>query len=84
MPAHVRLDPDLQEVRGARLLEVELAVRARRVPALMRCTSPGRIVEPLPIESLCAERAFEHVADDLHVAVAVRAEALRRPARGPR
>ena len=24
------------------------------VPALMRCTSPGRITEPVPMESLCA------------------------------
>ena len=46
------------------------------MPALIRCTSPGRITEPVPIESLCVERALEHVGDDLHVAVRVGAEAL--------
>ena len=46
-------------------------------PALMRCTSPGTIVEPVPMLSV-RELPFEHVADDLHVAVAVRAEAHAR------
>jgi hypothetical protein len=37
----------------------------------------GRITEPLPIES-GARGAFEHVADDLHVAVPVRPESHAR------
>ena len=50
----------------------------------MRCTSPGRMLEPLPMRVLVRELALEHVADDLHVAVAVGAEARARRARGPR
>jgi hypothetical protein len=51
----------------------------------MRCTSPGRITPAdLPCQPaglavahavLVRQRAVEHVADDLHVAVAVGAEA---------
>ena len=50
----------------------------------MRCTSPGRITPvalpgaPVPMLSRCAELAREDVADDLHVAMAVRAEAAAR------
>ena len=63
---------------------IELAVHARRVPALMRCTSPGRMRRAVADRVLVRELALEHVADDLHVAVAVGAEALRPPRRGPR
>src|SRR5207249_11033487 len=47
-------------------------------PALMRWTSPGTMVEPVPHGVLVGKRALEHVADDLHVAVPVAAEARAR------
>ena len=53
-------------------------------PALMRCTSPGRMMPLAPPVAAGAEAvavcqlAVEDVADDLHVAVAVRAEAAAR------
>ena len=72
--AHVRLDPDLQEVHGLALRPVELAVQHAAAGA-----------HPLHVAGtdhragarrvLVRERALEHVADDLHVAVAVRREA---------
>ena len=44
------------------------------VPALIRWTSPTRMTELVPVLSLCANGAFEHVGDDFHVAVRVSAE----------
>ena len=46
------------------------------VPALMRCTSPGPDHGAVAHRVLVRELAFEHVADDLHVAMAVGAETL--------
>jgi hypothetical protein len=77
-----RLDPDLQEMHRL-VFEALNSLWRTPVPALMRCTSPGRITEPLPICPVL-ERAVEHVADDLHVAVAVGAEAGARLPPGPR
>ena len=47
-------DPDLQQVRRAPTREALCSLWVMPVPALMRCTSPGRMVEPLPMLSLCA------------------------------
>src|SRR5690348_11946927 len=68
------LDPDLQEVRDTLRLVVVLAVQhatARRHP--LHVARPDR--RAVAHRVLVSERALEHVADDLHVAVAVRAEA---------
>ena len=72
--AHVGQDPDLQEVRGGVGRVIELAV-----------THAGASTHALHVAGaddavgadavLVRQRAVEHVADDLHVAVAVRAEA---------
>jgi hypothetical protein len=71
---HVRLDPDLQEVRGLVLGVVELAVlhAAARAHALHVA---GRNALDVAQRVLVRQFAGQHVADDLHVAVAVRAEA---------
>src|SRR5258706_9712460 len=75
--ARLRLDPHLQEVRGAALVVVGLAVlhAASGAHALHVARHDGRTVAH---RVLVRERAFEHVADDLHVSVAVRAEAGAR------
>src|SRR5260221_5289431 len=72
--AHVRLDPDLQEMRDFGLGLVLLAVlhAAARAHALHVARDDGRARAH---RVLVAERALQHVADDFHVAVAVRAEA---------
>src|SRR6266571_6811648 len=72
--ANVGLDPDLQEMRHARLVVVVLAVQhaAPGAHPLHVARHDGRAVAH---RILVAERAFEHIADDFHVAVAVRAEA---------
>src|ERR1044072_186086 len=68
-----RLDPDLEKVRHARLLAVELAVphAATRAHPLHVSGDNGRAVAH---GVLVAERALEDVAQDLHVAVAMGAE----------
>ena len=81
---HVRLDPDLQEMGDPVLGVVELAVAhaAARAHALhvagpdhaRRCVLGGTRAHAV----LVRELAVEDVADDLHVAVAVRAEAAPR------
>ena len=78
MSDDIRLNPDLQKMQLVRLRAVELAVphAAARAHALHVARADGRsradgvLVRELP---------FEHVADDLHVAMPVGAEAL--PAR---
>src|SRR5260221_952207 len=72
--AHLRLDPDLQEMRRAALVVVELAVRhaATGAHALHVARHDGRAGAH---RVLVGERALEHVADDFHVAMAVGAEA---------
>ena len=81
--ALVRLDPDLQEVRRLVRRVVELAVLHAAAGAhALHVAGPdhaGRAAgAPVPMLSLCASSPVEHVADDLHVAVAVRAEAGAR------
>src|SRR5262249_37532694 len=68
------LDPDLQEVRDALALVVVLAVAhaGAGAHALHVARHDGRAVAH---GVLVPERAVEHVGDDLHVAMAVRAEA---------
>src|ERR1700690_1267299 len=70
-----RLDPDLQEVHQFTARRIELAVpypgagaHALHVPGPDRRTVAERI--------LVRQRALEHVADDLHGTMALRAEAL--------
>src|SRR5688572_21226978 len=72
------LDPDLQEMRdaGPVLVEFAMAHAAAGAHALHVAGHDGGAV---PHGVLVAERALEHVAEDLHVAVAVRAEARARP-----
>jgi hypothetical protein len=75
--AHVRLDPDLQEVHGLGLRVIELAVldAAAGAHALhVAGADDGTRARGI----LVRERAVEHVADDLHVAMAVRGEAGAR------
>src|SRR5262249_12420707 len=69
-----RLDPDLQKVRHARLLVVELAVphAATRAHPLHVPRDDGRAVAH---GILVAKRALQDVAQDLHIAVAMGAEA---------
>src|SRR6266849_3313560 len=72
-PGDVGLDPDLQEMRHARFVVVVLAVQhpAPGAHPLHVARYDGRAVtHRIPV----AERAFEHVADDFHVAVAMRAD----------
>ena len=71
------LDPDLQEVHGLRAVGIELAVLdagARRHALHVARADHGARAQAV----LVLERAVEHVGDDLHVAVAVRAEAGAR------
>src|SRR5688572_27735297 len=72
---HVRLNPDLQEVHQVRRRRIELAVThaAAGAHALHVAGTDGRAVA---YRVAMCELAGEHVADDLHVAVTVRAEAL--------
>jgi hypothetical protein len=80
--ALVRLDPDLQEVRRRAGCVVELAVShaAARAHAL-HVAGPDDSLRRIAVGAagahavLVRQRAFEHVADDFHVAVAVRPEA---------
>jgi hypothetical protein len=67
-------DPDLQEMHGLGLRRIELAVphAAARAHALDVAGADHRARAGGILVGQCA---FEHVADDLHVAVAVRAEA---------
>ena len=62
----------------ASVFEAFISLCCTPVPADIRCTSPGLMTEPVPMVSLCASAPVEHVADDLHVAVAVRREAAAR------
>jgi hypothetical protein len=76
-PGHVGQDPELQEVRGLRMRAVEFAVQhaASRAHALhVARADRGTRAGGIAVRQL----AFQHVADDLHVAVAVRAEARAR------
>ena len=73
----VRLDPDLQEVHRLRLRVVELAVHdaAPGAHALhVALADDGARARGVLVRQL----AVEHVADDLHVPVAMRAEAGTR------
>ena len=45
------------------------------VPALIFWISPGRMIEPLPSESLCCNAPDENVGHDLHVAMGMGLEA---------
>src|SRR6185436_2970104 len=71
----VGLDPDLQEVGDALLLVVELAV-AHAAAGAHPLHVAGDDGGTRPHRVLMAERAFQHVADDLRVAMTVGAEAL--------
>ncbi|EFK96889.1 hypothetical protein LDC_1093, partial [sediment metagenome] len=76
-----RLDPDLQEVRGAVGGMVELAVLHAGAGAHALHVAGaddarvGRTRGAIAHAVLVGERAVEHVADDLHFAVAMGAEA---------
>ena len=54
------------------------------VPALMYWTSPGHDHRSVAQAVLVRELALQHVRDDLHVPVAVGAEALAGRGPGPR
>src|SRR3954471_2288511 len=69
------LDPDLQEMRDALLVLVELAVGHAAAGAHALHVA-GNDHRARAHRVLVRERAVEHVADDLHVAVPVGAEAL--------
>src|SRR6185437_10616647 len=73
-PARLRLDPDLQEMHRLALRAVVLAVgdAGARGHALHVARPQHRAVAH---RVAMRERAFEHVAQDLHVAMGVRAEA---------
>ncbi len=73
-PEPIRLDPDLEEVHGLGARRVELAVAHAAAGAhpLHVAGADGRAVAD---RILVRQLAREHVGDDLHVAVAVRAEA---------
>src|SRR4029079_4627125 len=71
---HVGLDPDLQKMRFARFLVIELAV-LHAAPGAHALDVARHDRRAVAAGILVRERPFEHVADDLHVAVAVRAEA---------
>ena len=75
--AHVGLDPDLQQVRRAvrRMVELAVANTAARAHSLHVAGQDRRSVAHVVA---VRERALEHVGDDLHVAVPVRAEAGTR------
>ncbi len=57
------------------VFEAFLSLWVTPVPARMNWISPGRMMPPPPVESLCSSPPFEDVGEDLHVAVAVRPEA---------
>ena len=71
------LDPDLQEVRAVPVAGIERAVThpSARAHALHVARSDGRAVAH---RVLVRKFALEHVADDLHVTMPVRAEARSR------
>src|SRR5689334_21758635 len=72
---HVGLDPDLQKVRGLVRQRIELAVHHTATGAhALYVTGPDGRSSTRRI--LVRKRAIEHIADDLHVLMAVRAEAL--------
>src|SRR6185436_5883156 len=72
---NVGLDPDLQEVHAVPAGGIELAVpdAGARAHAL-HVTGPD--ARAIAERVLVRQLAFQHVADDLHVAVAVRAKSL--------
>jgi hypothetical protein len=72
--AHVGLDPDLQEVRALALGMVELAVHHAAAGAHALHVA-GRDRHHVAHAVLVRQLALQHVADDFHVAVAVRAKA---------
>src|SRR5690348_5106196 len=74
---HARLDPDLEEMRGALRIVVELAVQHPRAGAHALHVA-GHNRRAVAHRVLVRQRTVEHVAHDLHVAVAVRAEAGAR------
>jgi hypothetical protein len=53
-PLAVGQQPDLQEMDRLSERDGLNSLCSTPVPADMRCTSPGRITEPVPIESLCS------------------------------
>jgi len=74
-PGELRQDPDLQEMRGLLRRMVELAVL--HAPAGAHALHvAGRDGLDVAHGVLVGQFAFEHVTDDLHVAVAMPAEAL--------
>src|SRR3989442_1374525 len=73
----VGLDPDLEEMRGARLVVVVLAVQYA-LPCAHALDVAGNDGRAGAHGVLVGKRALEHVADDLHVAVPVGAEARAR------
>src|SRR5262249_31838879 len=72
--AHVRLDPDLQEMDRALARGIELAVHhaAARAHTLHVAGTHHRAAAD---RVLVLQFAIENVTDDLHIAMAVRAEA---------
>src|SRR5258706_1397170 len=75
--ANARLDPDLQEMDGLALGGVEFAVRDARARAhALHVARPDH--RSVAHRIAVREPAFEHVAQDFHVAVPVRAEPLAR------
>src|SRR5215469_10713805 len=74
-PVHARLYPDLQEVHrfGVRTVELAVPYAAARAHALDVARTDRRAGAD---GVLVGQRSLEHVADDLHVPVTVRAEAL--------
>jgi len=71
--AHVRFDPDLQEMRLLAFGVVELAV-AHAAAGAHALHISGRDALDVAHAVLVGQIAREHVADDLHVTVAVRAK----------
>src|SRR5437762_965633 len=73
----VGLDPDLEEMRAACLVVVVLAVQ-HAPPGAHALDVAGNDGRAAAHGALLGKRALEHVADDLHVAVPVGAEARAR------
>src|SRR5207244_11718236 len=73
----VGLDPDLEEMRAACLIVVVLAVQ-HAPPGAHALDVAGNDGRAGAHGVLVGKRALEHVADDLHVAVPVGAEARAR------
>ena len=71
--APVRLDPDLQEMRWRILEMIELGVHDTRACAhALHVTRANHRAVAQTV--LVSQRTIEHVADDLHVTMAMRAE----------